>query len=44
MKKTKWTYGIHKFKNKKEAVNFLKGNGHSQNWINGYLMINEEEE
>tara|TARA_R100001443_G_scaffold18255_1_gene29128 strand:+ start:957 stop:1091 length:135 start_codon:yes stop_codon:yes gene_type:complete len=42
MKKTKWTYGIHKFKNKKEAVNFLKGNGHSQNWINGYLMIKEQ--
>ena len=43
MKKTKWIYGIHKFKNKKEAVNFLKDGGHSQSWINGYLMVKEEE-
>ena len=39
MKKDKWTYGIHKFKNKEEAVKFLEDNGHSQGWINGYLMI-----
>ena len=39
MEKNKWTYGTHKFKNKKEAVKFLKDNGHSQGWINGYLMI-----
>ena len=44
MDKNKWTYGMYKFKNEKEAVNFLKDNGHSQNWINGYLMVIKEEE
>ena len=39
MSKSKWTYGIHKFKSKKEAVKFLEDNDHSQSWINGYLMI-----
>ena len=43
MSKSKWTYGIHKFKNKKEAFKFLKNNGHSQSWINGYIMVKEEE-
>ena len=43
MKKDKWTYGIHKFKNKEEAVKFLKDGGHSQSWINGYIMVKEEE-
>ena len=42
MKKDKWTYGIHKFKNKEEAVKFLKDGGHSQRWINGYILIKEE--
>ena len=42
MKKTKLTYGINKFKGKKEAVKFLKDGGHSQSWINGYLMIKEQ--
>jgi len=37
----KWTYGQHKFKSKKDAVKFLKDNGHSKSWINGYLMIKE---
>ena len=41
MKKNKWTYGTHKFKNKKEAVKFLEDNGHSQSWINGYIMVTE---
>ena len=42
MKKTKWTYGTHKIKNKKEAVKFLKDGKHSKGWINGYLMVKEE--
>tara|TARA_R100001594_G_scaffold134449_1_gene175611 strand:+ start:388 stop:576 length:189 start_codon:yes stop_codon:yes gene_type:complete len=42
MNKIKWTYGTYKFKNKKEAVRFLKNNGHSQNWINGYVIVKEE--
>lgn len=42
MSKSKWTYGIHKFKNKKEAVKFLKDGGFSQSWINGYVMVKEK--
>ena len=42
MKEYKWTYGAYEFKNKKEAIKFLEDNGHSQSWINGYLMIKEE--
>ena len=42
MKKGKLTYGTHKFKNKKEAVKFLKDGKHSKGWINGYLMVKEE--
>ena len=43
MKDYKWTYGVHKFKNKEEAVKFLKDGGHSKSWINGYVMVKEEE-
>tara|TARA_Y100001938_G_scaffold89731_1_gene122902 strand:- start:16909 stop:17040 length:132 start_codon:yes stop_codon:yes gene_type:complete len=42
MNNIKWTYGTHKFKSKKEAVKFLKDGGHSQSWINGYIMVKEE--
>tara|TARA_R100001440_G_scaffold38412_1_gene58068 strand:- start:276 stop:410 length:135 start_codon:yes stop_codon:yes gene_type:complete len=42
IKKNKWTYGIHKFKNKEQAVKFIKDSGHSKSWINGYIMVMEE--
>ena len=44
MKDSKWIYGVHKFKNKEEAVKFLKDEGHSKSWINGYVIAVEEEE
>ena len=33
IKKNKWTYGIHKFKNKEQAVKFIKDSGHSKGCI-----------